>query len=167
MADDTTLKVYNQDIAGFDGRLRRALKELQSSQSSMGNEFHPADLERFSRMIAAGNAYIDFVVGEPNLDVPETFQSQFTLEPFGEYVDVESEIVNDLQRQIIRMRTEMINSQSARRPAGFHPDDVKRFRDYLAKISKYLTDYVAKASPLDVPASSPEDKVGPAPLGGV
>ena len=73
-----------------------------------------------------------------------------------EDVIVESEIINDLLRVMSVTRSEIVDSQSARKGAGLISFDEARARALLTKMKNYLDNYVAAVTPLDLPESSPQ-----------
>ena len=60
-----------------------------------------------------------------------------------------------------------VNSQSARLGAGLMPFDARRVSALVAKTRQWLTDYVSKRSPMDLPETSPQQAMSPAGKAGV
>ncbi len=54
-------------------------------------------------------------------------------------------------------REEIVNSQSARNPAGLNKFDSARLTANISKIRAFLIDYVGPITPLDLPESSPQE----------
>ena len=79
------------------------------------------------------------------IEIPET----------REVIQTESEEINDILELIAIGREEVINSQSARDPAGLISFDAARLTAVIAKLRAFLALYVAVATPLDQPESSP------------
>ena len=64
-------------------------------------------------------------------------------------------------RLIEAIRTEMINSQSARLASTLISHDALRFDTLVDKMEAFINDYVEDATPLDLPESSPgEEAIG-------
>jgi hypothetical protein len=71
-----------------------------------------------------------------------------------ELVNVENDNIAYLLNFFRVFKIELVNSQSARRSAGFIEHDSMRFDTYVAKIEEYIK-YIGETSPLDLPESSP------------
>ena len=98
---------------------------------------------------------------------PETSPQQWTLEAFPVFQAVESDEIDHVQRLLFAARNELVNSQSARLPSGLMPFDLTRFSAIVDKLEKFVVDYVEKASPLDLPESSPSKPVSGAGATGI
>jgi hypothetical protein len=154
MAADT-LKVFNDDVAGIWSRLIRYMEELIKSQSANLTEFISFDLERLKSYLDDVTKYLDWIVAQPQLDLPETSPREIELETPPEVPKLENPMIVDCVRLIVRARDEIANSQSARRSSGLVTFDEKRLRAVIEKCAQYLDNYVATVSPIDLPESSP------------
>ena len=66
------MEVYNDDIAGVYRRINRFLEELQKSASSNVSDVNKFDLDRIKSYIESLTKYIDWIIAQPQLDLPET-----------------------------------------------------------------------------------------------
>lgn len=151
--------VYNHDMAGLVSRINRFIVEMHKASSSSLSEMSEADVGRLKSYLGALRAYHGWVTSQPELDLPETAPRLITLEPFPSIGDVENEGINDILRMMILMRDELVGSQSARRPSGLVAFDSGRFLAIVSKVENFLEQYVAVATPLDLPESSPQAPV--------
>lgn len=149
-------QVNNQDIVGLYDRLTRFYEEVGKSVSSGVSLYTTFDQERTMHFLDAALAYHKWVTDQPALDLPESHPALYELEPLPVIPNVENESVNDIVRLFKASIAEIVNSQSARLPAGFISYDSARFVAIINKMKKFMTDYVAKVTPLDLPESSPE-----------
>lgn len=147
--------VYNHDIAGLYDRFNRFLAEMNKSVSSATSQMNQFDQTRLTSYLNAVRAYHDWVINQPNLDLPETHPRKIALAPPVVRAESDSEIIQDIGRLMTLARDELVNSQSARDPANLNPFDSARLLAMVGKVEAYLTDYVTKATPLDLPESSP------------
>ena len=148
--------VNNQDIAGLHARLNRFLREAHKSASSGLNTITTPDMARFKSYLNAVTVYHTWVVGQPELDLPETHPRTYTLEANPVLGDVNNEAVNDFLRMLENTRDELTNAASARRAAGLSAADSKRLTDNTTKALSFLVDYVEPITPLDLPETSPD-----------
>ncbi len=153
----TVTHVYNMDVSGVARRLNRFVNELIRSVSSGTSQVNSFDQQRALEYVAATQSYIDHIVGQPQLDLPESHPTEFPVEPRVEWSinDIENESIIDLVQMLEITREEIINGQSARLPAGLISFDETRVRAVLAKANSFLTGYVANVTPIDLPESSP------------
>lgn len=152
----TTGVVLNHDVVGLHSRINRFLEELIKSVSSSTSQVNVFDQERLKSYLGAILIYHDWVVGQPALDLPETHPREYALEASPVVPDVENENINDLVRLLVLAREELVNSQSARDPANLNKFDSARLLAVVAKAQAFLTEYIQKATPLDLPESSPQ-----------
>ena len=149
------MAVNNQDIAGLHARLNRFLREIHKSASSGLAAITTPDMARFKSYLNAVTVYQTWVVGQPELDLPETHPRVYTLEVITPLSDVNNEAVNDFLRMLENTRDELVNAASARRAAGLSASDSKRLSDNITKATSFLVDYVEPITPLDLPETSP------------
>lgn len=150
------MKIYNHDLVGIVQRLDRFRFELWKSVSSGGSELNQFDKDRLYDYLSSLNRYLDWVVAQPQLDLPESHPREFEVPEAPADVIVESEVVNDILRIMSVTRTEIVDSQTARKAAGLISFDEIRLRALLTKLKNFLDGYVADATPLDLPESSPQ-----------
>ena len=97
----------------------------------------------------------DFVVGQPQQDLPETHPRSYSLRENPVPPALENEMMYDIIEMFQLLRDELVNSQSARNASGLISFDSVRFLSHLSRIETYIAEYVEKATPLDMPESSP------------
>lgn len=149
------MQVYNYQIAGLIRRLRRFRFETVKAASSGLAHVNEHDLRRAKAYLAAVTSYLDWIVSEPQLDLPESTPRLIELgEP--EKVDMpENESLVDLMSMYDLFEIEIGNSQSARLGDSIISHDEKRCRDLITKMGAFLENYVEPTLPLDVPESAP------------
>lgn len=149
------MEVYNYQIAGLIRRLRRFRFETVKAASSGLAHVNEHDLRRAKAYLDAAEAYVNWVVSQPQLDLPESTPLKIELgEP--EKLDMpENESLVDLMAMYDRLEKEIGWSQSSRLGDSIISHDEKRFRDMIAKMRAFLADYVESILPLDLPESSP------------
>lgn len=156
---------YNIDVHSVVRRYNRVLVEIVKSQSSGVSQTLPFDITRITSYIAAINNFLDFVVGQPILDCPETGPTEVPLPPSPTIPYIENESAYDLMQLLEIARDEIANSQSSRIPTNLVKFDYERQKAYLQKASNLLG-YIGTVEPLDLPESSPMTPVsGPGNLG--
>ena len=151
--------IFNHDIVMMYDMCNRFIIELYKSQSSPVSGMIEPDVIRMKSYTTALNNLHEWVQGQPLLDLPETHPREFPLESVPEPKNVESESVNMLVRLVEALRTEMVNSQSARYSSTLILHDSKRFDDIVTKINAFIDTYVATSTPLDLPESSPGEPI--------
>lgn len=146
---------YNYQIAGLIRRLRRFRFESVKAASSGLAHVTEHDLRRAKSYLAAATAYLDWVVSQPQLDLPESTPREIDLgEP--EKVEMpENESLVDLMTMYELLEKEIGDSQSSRLGDSIISHDEKRVRDLIAKMSAFIEDYVENILPLDLPESAP------------
>jgi len=149
------MQTYNHDIVGIFNRMNRFIREAMKSQSSGVSQVNAFDQERLKSYLSAIRYYHDHVQGAPDLDLPETSPRLYELRLNPEVPDMENESLADICRLLELGRDELINSQSARLGAKLINFDSIRLLQIVDKCERFMADYVAKATPLDLPESSP------------
>lgn len=160
------MKTYNMDVSGVIRRLRRFRKETVKSASANLASVSDADFARAKSYLAAALQHLDWVVGTPQLDLPELSPREIDMgEP--EKLDMpENESLVDLMRLYDAAEFEIGHSQSSRQTTGIISHDEKRIRDIIAKMNSLLDDYIAVILPLDLPESAPQRTMtGPGNIG--
>lgn len=147
--------VLNHDIAGLCRRINHFIVELQKSVSSGVAFLNEFDQERLQAYLKAVRTYRDWVIAQPQLDLPKTHPREIEVGENPASPDVENEAIRDLVYLMELCRDEMVNSQSARLPAGLIAFDDKRAMSILDKCQNFLDDYIKKVLPLDLPESQP------------
>ncbi len=158
--------VYNHDVAGLCRRINRFIIELHKSVSSGIQYVNEFDQDRLNAYLEAVRAYRNWVVGQPQLDLPETHPRAIELGPDPDASAVENEAVRDAIYLMELCRDELSNSQSARSPAGLVGFDDRRAMALIEKCQKFLDDYIKVVQPVDMPESSPSQPMsGPGSTG--
>ncbi len=148
--------VYNHDIVGQYDRLNRVIFETLHSASAGGVAYSEADIKRQRQYTNDLLSNHDHIMGEPELDLPETHPRVYELRAVPAVVHVENDGSNDLVRLYELTRDELINSQSARKASSLADFDDKRFVDNVNKI-QHKIDYIEKVQPIDLPESIPKE----------
>ena len=148
--------VNNHDIVGLYNRINRFLDEIHKSSSSAVSEYNEFDMTRSKSYLEAIDTYHDWVIAQPQLDLPETSPKTYELLAVPSITRVENESINDFVRIFTLTRDSLVNSQSARMPAGLMSYDSVRLRAITSKARNLLQDYVEPITPLDLPESSPQ-----------
>jgi len=99
--------------------------------------------------------YVDWVVSQPQLDLPESSPRVIDLGDPEKLDMPENESLLDLMTMYELLEAEIGNSQSSRLGDSLISHDEKRFRDLIAKMRAFLEDYVKNILPLDLPESAP------------
>ncbi len=162
-----TTHVLNHDILFIYDMLNRYVVEMTHSQSNGVSGMIEHDRVRMNSYLQALRIKKNWVVSQPILDLPETHPRPWELEPIPPVENLESEVVNQFIRLLEALRTEMINSQSARLASTLLPADATRFDAVIEKMQTFMDDYVVVATPLDLPESSPMQNLSGPGLGGV
>ncbi len=152
----------NQDIAGLHSRINRAIEEVHKSVSSGVVDYREADKTRLLTYLGGLDAYHQWVIDQPQLDLPESHPHEYELDVNPTPGLVENDAANDIIRILEAGREEIVNSQSARLPSGLVIFDSTRLFAIVEKTRKLVNDYIDSVQPLDLPESSPKrGKSGP------
>lgn len=147
--------VYNHDILGLHRRINRFIEEVAKSTSSGGSQVSSHDQDRLSTYLVAIRGYHNWVVDQPLLDLPETHPRKWPLQDNPIVPEIENESAIDVVNMLELARDELVNGQSARNASGLTKFDSSRLMAVVLKAEKFLTDYIAVVTPLDLPESSP------------
>lgn len=158
---------YNTDIDGLIRRIDRAIVEVVKSQSSGVSQTISFDVVRTRSYIAGIRAYIEYIVAQPTMDLPETGPRAVQLPNKPTIPLMENESLRDMATMLDLMRDEMSASQSSRLSSNLISHDLVRATSYLLRMDKFLTDYITVIDPLDLPESSPMSPITGAGIGGV
>jgi hypothetical protein len=147
--------VYNSDIEFLHKKISRAIVELSHSQSASTSQMIAPDQTRLQSYLEALKTAKSWVIGQPILDLPETHPLQIDLEEVDALPAIENDAIVNAIRLLSALDIELVNSQSARNSSGLNVHDAKRFDDIVTKAELFLTGYIAVATPIDEPESSP------------
>ena len=147
--------VYNHDVAGLARRINRFIEELMHSSSAGGSQMTEHDQARLSTYFNALTTYVNHIVSEPLLDLPETHPREIVLDENPNVVSVENESVRDVIMLLELARDETVSGQSARMASTLVPFDKDRLMSIVEKADRFLTSYIQTTTPLDLPESSP------------
>jgi len=148
--------VYNLDVTYLADKLARYAYEVMKSVSAnlaFTNEF---DMARMLKYLDDVDAAVKYVLAQPQLDMPESHPMLHPIEPFPTVPNMESDELDHAARLLRAGYVELANSQSARMPAGLLAFDAARISALVQKNRNWLTDYVQKRQPMDLPESSPQ-----------
>lgn len=154
--------VYNHDVKGIHDRLNRFIVEMNRAASANVSAFSAHDNKRLRSYISAIRTYLDWVMSQPLLDLPESSPREYALDKEPELVVSENEAVNDIVRMLLLARDEIAASQSARMPCSLTAPDVGRFQAVIDKVELFLDKYVENHQPLDLPETAPMTTMAPA-----
>ena len=159
--------VLNNDITAAYNDINRYIEELHKSQSSSAAEMKSYDKKRLYTYLSNMRFQHDFIVSQPEQDLPETSPKTYALRALPDTPPVENEMINHLIGLLALTRDELINSQSARDSSGMKKFDSDRFLMHVMRIEVYMKDFVENVSPVDLPESSPRVAVSGPGLGGI
>ena len=149
------MKTYNMDVAGLVRRMRRFRYEMCKSASSNLANVSGHDFTRSEEYLQAITQYLDWVVSQPQLDLPELSPREIDLGDAEKLDMPENESIVDMMRLYDALEYEVAHSQSSRQSTGLISHDERRMRDILQKMSAFLSNYVSVILPLDLPESVP------------
>lgn len=149
--------VYNLDVTYLCDKIARYTIEVQKSVSANLAFTNTFDMARMLNYLDDIDTAIAYVQGQPQPDMPESHPMLHAIEPFPEIVDMESDELDHVVRLLRAGYIEIANSQSARMAAGLLTFDAGRVSALVAKNRDWLTTYVQKRQPMDLPESSPQE----------
>jgi len=149
------MEILNHDLENFIRRERRYKKELIKSVSSNLSDFNVHDQTRFVEYINSLIFFLEWAVGQELLDLPESSPYIIEVEDLTKAIDMENDDVALLVRLFEVLEIEVVNSASARQSNAVSVHDQKRIMAVIKKIINFMTNYVAKTNPIDLPESSP------------
>lgn len=154
------MEVLNHDVSWLHNKINRIIYELYKSVSSSTasgmNEFDQARLQSY---IVNLRGAIDHIVGQPQLDLPETHPKTYELKPSPATEPVDDDDVTHCIEMLQLCRDETNNSVSARQPSGLNTFDETRARAVLDKAENFLNNYISVVTPIDMPESAPREVV--------
>lgn len=151
------LSVHNMDIVAINNRVNRFIEEMYKSSSSSVSNMSDADKLRMMEYIDAIDVIHDWIIGQPQVDLPDTTPKDYPIKKGIEILEVENESVNDMLRMMVAMRDEMGNSQSSRMHSGLIKQDSERLRAITERCRQFYIQYINVVTPLDYPESSPQE----------
>jgi hypothetical protein len=154
-------KTYNTDVFGFVRRINRFIEEVFGSQSSGVSKTSPFDINRAKTYITALRGYHDWVIGQPELDLPETSSRAISLPANPVIPPIENESLYDLAVLLELARDELANSQSSRLSSNLISFDSLRMVAILDKVDAFIDSYILVIDPLDLPETSPKYPMAP------
>lgn len=149
------MQILNHDLENFIRRERRYKKELIKSVSSNVSDFNVHDQARFVKYINSLIFFLDWMTKQDLLDLPESSPYIIEVEDLTKAMDMENDDVALLVRLFEVLELEVVNSGSARQSNGLQVFDKTRIMAVITKVINFMTDYVAKTNPIDLPESSP------------
>ena len=153
------IEIFNQDVVFIIEHVNRYIEELTHSQSSPVNGMIEGDKVRLRSYIAALRSARNWIQSQPMLDLPETHPRPFKLETFPAVPEIENDALAHCVRILEALRTELVNSQSARMSSRFQPFDDVRLTTLVDRLESFLNNYIEVAEPLDLPESSPQEEM--------
>jgi hypothetical protein len=160
------MQTMNMDIVSVWNRVNRFIREMQDSASANVSLNIEWDVERLKTYSSALRYLVGHIDKQKGLDLPETNPVTYPLRPAPVLKDIENEFMSDCCRFLSTARDELINSQSSRLSTGLIHFDRDRFIAVIDRLEAYVVDYMEKATPLDLPESSPRAAVqGPGRVG--
>ena len=100
---------------------------------------------------------VEWMQRQPLLDLPESHPKYWELEVFPVLPPVENDDCNDVIRLLELLAVELLNSSSSRDSSKLGSFDYSRLMAIILKLEDYMSNHIAKATPIDLPESSPRD----------
>jgi hypothetical protein len=150
----TVEPLLSQDVYFLLKRFRLLQRSIINAVSNNTNSISEPDMKRITDYIKAIKDLKAWIMGQPLLDLPKTSPIVYKLsEPVvvPEMENLDAMILLELMRTA---DLEMRNSVSSRQTTGIVSHDSVRFDSIILKAEKFLVDFIAKNSPLDIPDSS-------------
>jgi hypothetical protein len=153
--------LYNLDATYVADKIARYAGEVQLCVSSNGSFVNEFDMARLHGYLTDVDQAVAYIIGQPQLDLPESHPMLNAIKPFPAMRDLENDEWDHVVRLLRAGYIELVNSQSARMGAGLLPFDARRVLALVAKCRAWLVDYVAKRNPMDLPETSPQEAMSP------
>jgi hypothetical protein len=160
-------QTLNLDVVGIYDRINRFIREIQKSASANVSMTSEYDLARAKTYLSTLRFLVDHVDSQPQLDLPETNPQAYALMEAPVLQDIENENCKHLCLMLATCREELLMSQSSRMSTGFVPFDKTRMLNIVQKCESYISNFVEKATPIDLPESSPRAPVQGSGLNGL
>ena len=157
--------MHNANLVTLCELIDRGIVEELLSISAVTPDFREADKKRVESYFEAWEKLANFMSSDPELDTPQSHPEKVPVgwisnqdgitDEDGEFQAMNQYPENFAVRTLVRdMRTlmgELAMSTSRRLPNGLSKHDKKRFDDHLAKMRKFMSEYVQQTEPLDRP----------------
>lgn len=144
----------NHDVRVLHNEYCRYIEEVIRCQSANLSMIRAADKNRMLSYLRRMTEIINWIVAQPQVDLPESHPDAYELRESPAIVKIENEILNTLITLLDLGRKENARSSSSGAPSGLVSFDEERQRQYLAKMTALLT-LSDSVSPADFPESSP------------
>lgn len=156
---EINLTVNNPDIRGLCERIDRVRYEILKSGSANLDVIRTAVRSRITEWNEGLKKYAAVMASMPEMDYPKSYPENYVVKTLvtADMASVENIAIRDLDVLYRKMLIEMSNSASARHESGFKEDDVERFDAYMARIEKFLVDFIDSVNPQDFPESMPSE----------
>jgi hypothetical protein len=148
------MQTKNADIAGLVARIQRFRRELIAAVSAGVASFRASDLDRLRSYVSALTRYKEWVVSQPELDLPFSHPTVHEVAVQAGTDGIENEDVVDVVRLLDTLSVELLGGQSKDLASGLGPHDATRFDSVLQKVTQFIDGYVTTATPLDLPESA-------------
>ncbi len=148
------MQTHNHDVRMVHNEYCRYIEEVQKAQSANLSMIRDADKARLLTYLDRMVQILDWIVAQPQVDLPESHPDAYELVEFPPLVKVENESLNMLATLMDLARKENANSSSSRAPSGMVSFDEGRQRQYISKMRNLLV-MSDSISPVDFPESSP------------
>jgi hypothetical protein len=168
MADDRTGALpiltngsYNYHTAMLVRLIDRAIIEVTKSQSAPGSGVRSADAARIESYMDEMESLIKFSQRLPETDSPKSHPLPLEYDPPVVLPRIENDSMWLLAQMLDSMRIEVGNSASSRQPNGWWKPDLPRVSKFIEDVRVFMSEHVAKVTPVDNPESSPRDLLQP------
>lgn len=155
----------NRNLVAIAEMIYQQVFELLHCASAGVSNIQPQDMERLTEGLNDVESYGQWVASVGGIDNPETHPHAWPVTYIAkdEIGDVENKAIRDLVREYRTLQNEILRSQSAKLAAGWHsPDKERRFDPIIARMRRFIADYVEASLPRDLPEStSSKEPVGP------
>jgi hypothetical protein len=157
-----TVVTYNMDVLVIVRLLNRFIEEVSRSQSAGTTQATSADVTRLLSYTAATRTFVNHVINQPVLDLPETHPRTIDLPSLSEIPDMENDAFFAAAMLLETARDELIKSASTRLSSNLVPFDTTRLTAIIDKCDALVTQYIQVSTPIDLPESSPRSAMPPA-----
>lgn len=148
------MQTHNHDVRMVHNEYCRYIEETLKAQSANLAMIRDADKNRLLSYLDRMVQILDWIVAQPQVDLPESHPDIYELQEYPPLTKVENESLNMLATLFDLARKENANSSSSRAPSGMVSFDESRQRQYISKARNLLV-MSDSISPVDFPESSP------------
>lgn len=133
---------HNPSVWAMVVKADRIISELVQSRTANNVHGSKFDTTRFQGFVDDFKAAKDFFYKEEERDWVQTHPDCWLLpdEPILPEMDNEDVLVAALD--LLRTRRELVRSNSTRDPGGFKKNDAERFDSFIAKVEKFVKNYI-------------------------